>query len=231
MVKEQLLVDMKECYQFIDSKKGVRQTIYGHGISVASYCLDLIMHIYTGKVLDYDWDINKISDCNIVDIIKKLLILNVDHEDYSINDIDMEEIINDIGGKCEMLRSILTYCLYHDCGKPYCRTVDCNGNTHFFNHESVSHKKWMEYDGNKFIGDLILYDMVLHRSTVKELDDIFENISHIQWIILVLSALSEVHSNANMFGGIESVSFKIKLKKVLKNIKHIIKKITCGKQK
>jgi hypothetical protein len=31
---------------------------------------------------------------------------------------------------------------------------------------------------------------------------------------LLLTALAEVHSNANMFGGIESISFKSKWKKI-----------------
>lgn len=40
---------------------------------------------------------------------------------------------------------------------------------------------------------------------------------------LLISALSEVHSNCKMFGGVESTSFKIKLKKVDQRAKQIFK--------
>ncbi len=185
------------------------------------------MHIYYKKPFSHEWRVDKILSDDIIDTIKKYIVLNIDCNNTVGG--NMENIIYDMKYKSKLFYEMLTYCLYHDCGKPYCRTIDKNDNTHFPNHELVSYKKWTESDDSKFIGELILYDMMLHRSTIKELDIMFNNISHVQWCILILSALSEVHSNAVMFGGIESLSFKIKLKKILKNVKHIIKKIKSNK--
>lgn len=42
-------------------------------------------------------------------------------------------------------------------------------------------------------------------------------------LTLLLIGLCELHSNAEMFGGIESTSFKIKWKSLSKNGKRIIK--------
>lgn len=222
-MNEQLLTDMKNCYQYITESGS--QTVYEHGLSVAKYCFDFVMHTYFGKPLIRTWSIDKILDSNIMHVVKNILVLDNNHDDIIIDNPDSQQIFHNIKQNSILMYDILTYCLYHDCGKPYCRTVDCNGNTHFLNHELVSYKKWMEAGGSKFIGDLILYDMAIHRSTIKELNNMFDNISIIQWCILIISALSEVHSNAEMFGGLESISFKIKLKKIFKNVKHIIKKI------
>jgi len=120
---------------------------------------------------------------------------------------------------------IYRYGLYHDCGKPFCVTIDENGKRHFFEHEIVSYKKWIEYGGDEFIGTLILHDMDMHRMSINELSYTYDKLSETQWTILTISALAEVHSNAEMFGGIDSVNFKIKLKKVIKNIEFIIKKM------
>ena len=194
------------------------------------YCFDYIMHIYFDEPLTYMWTSNeKIFDKDMVAFIKCSLNLDVDKtmiiSIFNENE-DIEIVMQKIKVESHMLHDILIYCLYHDCGKPFCRTVDCDGKAHFLNHETISYKKWIEVGGCKFIGELILHDMVLHRSTVKDLNIMFNNISHTQWLILVISAFSEIHSNAEMFGGINSVSFKIKFKKVLKNIKHVIKKST-----
>jgi hypothetical protein len=41
-------------------------------------------------------------------------------------------------------------------------------------------------------------------------------------LTLLLTGLAEVHSNANMFGGIESTSFKIKYKSICQRGKQIL---------
>lgn len=226
---QRLIGEMKRCYQHISSDELVKQTVYEHGLSVMNYCLDYMMHVYYDVPVAHKWiNHDKIFDRDITIAIKCILNLDFDKnkilnifEEYS----DIEIFLEKIKIESQILHDILTYCLYHDCGKPFCRTVDCNGKAHFLNHETVSYKKWIEVGGSKFIGDLILYDMALHRSTVKDLDDMFDNLSKVQWSILIMSAFSEIHSNAEMFGGIDSISFKIKFKKVFKNVKHILKKL------
>jgi uncharacterized protein YlaN (UPF0358 family) len=44
-------------------------------------------------------------------------------------------------------------------------------------------------------------------------------------ITLLLTGLSEIHSNSQMFGGIDSISFKIKWKCINKRGKQILEKI------
>src|SRR5271157_2623780 len=57
------------------------------------------------------------------------------------------------------------YLIYHDCGKPFCRTVDEDGKQHFPSHAQVSRLTWMKYAEtleDEQIGDLIGMDMDVH---------------------------------------------------------------------
>lgn len=104
---------------------------------------------------------------------------------------------------------IQDYLIYHDCGKPICRVVDDEGKQHFPNHAQVSFERWKEYSTNTVVGELVSQDMLAH--TVKGEDTLaFLKLDNAP--LLLLSALSEIHSNSVMFGGIESTSFKIKWK-------------------
>lgn len=102
-----------------------------------------------------------------------------------------------------------TYWLYHDAGKPYCRTVDADGRQHFPNHAQISASVWRVLGGSEEIAELIQRDMDCHIMKPAELatydrKDLLPT--------LLLTALAELHANAEMFGGIESTSFKIKWK-------------------
>ncbi len=122
------------------------------------------------------------------------------------------------------------YALYHDCGKPYCRTVDEFGKVHFPNHAEVSAEKYLEVhtdeeggvDTSDFVvSELIRWDMALHVSTAEQLDALYAKWKT-TWphadkgfvATLLIAALSEIHANAALFGGIESESFKIKWKRL-----------------
>jgi hypothetical protein len=102
-----------------------------------------------------------------------------------------------------------TYHVYHDCGKPYCRQVDDAGRTHFPNHAQVSAGVWRVNGGSGLIAELIQSDMDMH--LLKPADAGSYQKLHLAPALL-LTALSEIHANAAMFGGIESTSFKIKWK-------------------
>src|ERR1700686_2037774 len=95
------------------------------------------------------------------------------------------------------------YALFHDVGKPYCIQYDENGKRHFPNHAEVSYQKWLENGGNKIVANLIRWDMKIH--TIKA-DEIDEFIQHPETITLLLAGLAEIHSNAKMFGGLNSTS-------------------------
>lgn len=112
-----------------------------------------------------------------------------------------------------------SYHVYHDCGKPYCRTVDDEGRQHFPNHAQVSYDKWMELGGSENIGWYILNDMAFHTLKGEKIDPIIKDDRS---PTLLLTAWAELHANAQMFGGIESTSFKIKRKFLEKNTKRLI---------
>lgn len=107
------------------------------------------------------------------------------------------------------------YQVYHDCGKPLCRTVDAEGRQHFPDHALVSSRRWMECsDGSReafHVGTLIQMDMDVH--TLKAVD-VEEFARRSQALALLLTGLCELHSNAQMFGGVESTGFKIKFKNI-----------------
>jgi hypothetical protein len=124
------------------------------------------------------------------------------------------------------------YTLYHDCGKPYCLTIDEQGKRHFPDHADASARVWQGISSeltetNREKGavfDLIHDDMVIHTATANEIDNHLKN----NWtkktaLTLLIAALAEVHSNANMFGGIQSTSFKMKWRKIKKRGNQICK--------
>ncbi len=113
-----------------------------------------------------------------------------------------------------------TYALYHDCGKPSVRTVDADGRQHFPGHAAASERIWLEIGGDAQIGRLMGMDMDIH--TIKDID-VPEFASRPEAATLLLVGLSEIHANASMFGGVDSVSFKMKWKQIDKRGRAILK--------
>jgi hypothetical protein len=115
------------------------------------------------------------------------------------------------------------YTLFHDIGKPYCKVVDDEGKVHFPNHAEISAKKYLElFPWEKEVAELIRQDMIIH--TIKE--EGMENFSRNKHAIaLLLVGLAEVLSNAYMFGGHESESFKIKFKQIEKRGNSLFRKL------
>lgn len=110
-------------------------------------------------------------------------------------------------------RLVELYQVYHDCGKPLCRTVDADGRQHFPDHALVSRDRWLECsDGSPealLVADLIAQDMDVHRLRSV---DVPEFAARPNAATLLLTGLCELHSNAQMFGGLDSTGFKIKYK-------------------
>lgn len=114
------------------------------------------------------------------------------------------------------------YTIYHDCGKPFCHFIDENGKRHFPNHSELSYQTWLEVGGSEEAALLMKMDMDIHLLQNK---DIKEFCQRSQAITLLLVGLAEIHSNAAMFGGLNSTSFKIKYKKINKRGTAICKEL------
>lgn len=119
------------------------------------------------------------------------------------------------------------YATYHDCGKPYCIEFDADGKRHFPNHAEISRQTYEKTFGtggdHAIVAELIGLDMIFHTESA---DDILaRNLSAQTLCTLMISALAEIHANAEMFGGIESTSFKIKFKRLEKTGNRICKRL------
>jgi hypothetical protein len=112
------------------------------------------------------------------------------------------------------------YTKYHDIGKPYCLTIGDDGKRHFPNHAQKSFEIFSKLFDNKVAAKLILHDMDIH---LLKSDGVEEFCKNPLGITLLITGLAEIHSNAKMFGGMDSTSFKIKLKSITQRGKQIFK--------
>lgn len=137
---------------------------------------------------------------------------------------DIETQIDHMLLRSHDISTIKRYLRYHDCGKPFCRTVDDEGRVHFPDHANVSKELWLSiFPEDQVVANLIGWDMSLHSEKSVEIAERLKN----EWtekdaMTLCLASLSEVHSNAAMFGGTESTSFKSKFKKIRQRVRQIL---------
>lgn len=68
----------------------------------------------------------------------------------------------------------------------------------------------------------MLYDMVLHSGSSQELCDLMK-VDFVLVANLCFSSVAELEANADMFGGKDSISYKIKFKKLKQRFKQILK--------
>lgn len=107
------------------------------------------------------------------------------------------------------MTTMARYLIYHDCGKPLCRTVDAEGRQHFPDHAAISARTWANHGGTADEIWLMANDMLFHSGSAEDCEALR---GHPLAPALMFAALAEVHANADMFGGIESNSFKAKAK-------------------
>jgi hypothetical protein len=169
------------------------QSVYQHGISVRDHIFELITFLRAGHI-DEGWRLPKWM---------------YEHREQLLALLLPDDIIEE-------------YTIFHDCGKPYCLTIDDLGKRHFPDHPEVSYQTWQKVSTNQTIANLIRMDMKIHTMKASEID---EFIQHPEAITLLLAGLAEVHSNAKMFGGIESESFKIKWNQINKRGQRICLKL------
>ncbi|MNL30485.1 hypothetical protein D3C87_1522240 [compost metagenome] len=160
-----------------------------HGASVYETFLDLKEHVTKGTLLKFQWKL----------------------PEWASNPKLWENLLDE--------RAIEEYQLFHDCGKPFCRTVDDEGKQHFPDHAATSEKIWREIGGDEQVAKLIGMDMDIH--LLKD-EGIADFAKRPEAASLLLTGLAEIHSNAKMFGGIDSTSFKIKWKHIDKRGKKIV---------
>lgn len=123
--------------------------------------------------------------------------------------------------------TLQTYQLWHDCGKPFCRTVDADGRQHFPEHEIVSERLWLAAGGDPLIGRLIGMDMDIHRLKP---EGIAAFAARPEAVSLLLTGLAEIHANAEMFGGTGSDGFKMKWKHLDRRGRKILAERQPGKR-
>lgn len=168
--------------------------VYEHGVSVNEWFTDLYDHLTKGTPLTRNWRLPEWAKHPL--ILKNLL-------PYEI---------------------LKTYQLYHDCGKPACRVVDAEGKQHFPNHAQESYDTWLqacdETRDDLVVASLIRDDMLAHTVKGEAIDQFVRQDTASS---LLLTALAEIHSNANHLGQLESDNFKIKAKQLDKVGKRLIK--------
>lgn len=178
-------------FEVIDAMKACEQrsgqNIWQHGESVKDYLMDLIKFLRDPHyVCKYTWRFPQWLLRHSKELLERL---------------PADEILE-------------KYAFWHDCGKPFCKIQDGNGKAHYPNHAKVSGAIFRElYPEQEEIAVLIEMDMDIHMLSSAEVQEFS---SRPQAIALLLAGLAEVHSNAELFGGITSDSFKIKWKQLEK---------------
>lgn len=112
------------------------------------------------------------------------------------------------------------YTTFHDCGKPVCLVYDDDGRKHFPDHARVSEEIFRDTFGDGQVAKLIGMDMDIH---LLKADGLQEFARRKEAITLLMVGLAEIHSNAEMFGGIDSTSFKIKWKQINRRGKQVLR--------
>jgi len=114
------------------------------------------------------------------------------------------------------------YQVFHDCGKPETLVVDADGRRHFPGHADASERVFRAAGGDDLTARLIGMDMDIH--LLKDAG-VAEFAARPEAISLLLTGLAEIHANAEMFGGMDSVSFKMKWKQINKRGRAILKSL------
>lgn len=185
--------------QLIKDMKACEQTkgmsVLDHGSMVRDYYHDLYFHLYEDTDLRYEW---------------KLPNWLLENKQFIINELCNDYVMQE-------------YMIMHDCGKPYCKTVDEEGKQHFPDHATISYLTYIRlYPEKVLVAELIRKDMDVHCLKGEDVEEFSRDPLAIS---LLISALCEIHANASMFGGIESTSFKIKWKQIDKRGRQVFEKM------
>ena len=170
------------------------QSVLEHGFSVKNYLFDLLDHLEHNTPLKYQW------------VLPDWIYEN---RDFLLQSLPPRDTLK-------------LYTIMHDCGKPFCITINEDGRRHFPNHAEVSYQTFSQLYNDPIAAELIRRDMDIHLLKADGVDDFCNSPMAITSLIV---GIAEIHSNASMFGGIGSTSFKIKNKSISQRGKQIISKI------
>lgn len=168
------------------------QNMLAHGLSVNDWLEDILSWLIDDSKLKHSW---KLPQCLV-------------NDKQRFRDMFITSLHKTFNGDAyaSAKRSLQRYVIFHDCGKPSCITYNETGK-HFPAHEKVSAMTWVSLGGSVVEARLMSMDMLIH--TIKA-EDVNEFVKLTEAPILMLVGLCEIHSNAKMFGGVDSQSFKIK---------------------
>jgi hypothetical protein len=111
------------------------------------------------------------------------------------------------------------YQVYHDCGKPFVRTVDEEGKQHFPNHSEMSYnifrEVFAEHEHVEIVSQFIKSDMVFHSYKMEQIEEFINNNAKEFCLSLFLTSFAELYANKEMFDDSNQTSFKIKHKKLI----------------
>lgn len=211
-LKEREAALRKMSFAMMDCDQTKGQNVLQHGRSVREHYFALLSH------LKGESNLNETSNWKLPEWV----------ETYK------EEILATLPSRFIMDR----YLTLHDCGKPVIREVDEDGKVHFPNHAEASAKTYVETHGEPktakqeleetTIAYLIAHDMDIHMLKAAGIEEFAKRPTAFAHL---LAGLSEVTSNASMFGGIESTSFKIKYKQLDQRGKALCKLMFADKEK
>lgn len=102
------------------------------------------------------------------------------------------------------------YLINHDCGKHIVEYFDEFNKPHYPEHAESSYNYYLKYSNNLIVANLIRNDMFFHICSAEDIDK--SNLLNKDLLNLLIASLAEIHANASMFGGFDSVSFKSKYK-------------------
>lgn len=119
---------------------------------------------------------------------------------------------------------VMSALIHHDCGKYLALTEDEEG-VHFRDHAAISARLYSSLFSNEPASWLIANDMLLHTCSADVLAKIIPTVDANKLLTLILCSYGELYANEQMFGGRESVSFKIKLKQLNKRSNQILKEV------
>lgn len=178
-------------------------SVLDHGIQVHNKFWDLnaqmAMKIYLNEEIDDAW------------VLPRWFVDNIKLIDKIIDSIPDKE------------RLISNYTIFHDIGKPHVKTVGEDGRAHFPNHSEKSAELAEKYFSDKRVAELMRHDMFFHTCKAADVEKAFtERDLGLLWLNYVV-AIAEIHANAEMFGGTDSTSFKIKFKQLDRRGKLLLK--------
>lgn len=175
-------------FAMMDCEQTKGQNVLQHGRSVREHYFMLLGHL-AGNV-----DLSQTSNWKLPEWV----------------DTYREQILASLPPRYVMDR----YLTLHDSGKPAVREVDEEGRVHFPGHSASSEKTYRETFGeeaNETVAYLIAHDMDAHMLKAAGIEEFAKQPTATAQL---LAALAEVTSNAAMFGGTDSTSFKIKFKQI-----------------